>query len=93
MFCTDNRDGWARLIVAEGIKSAENTRYHTKGNLPIRVSQSLAKPYKPERVDVQFVLNDDLNLEISGRGATRTEEDHARAMITDLCFGLSLEVV
>lgn len=93
MFCTDNRDGWARLIVAEGIHSDEHVQYHTKGNLPIRVSASLAKPYRPERVDVDFTLNDDLVLEITGRGATRPEQEDARTTISDLCFGLSLKVV
>jgi len=81
-FCTDNRDGQARLVVTEEIGG----KHLTKHVLPIPVSNQLPKPYNHERVTVKFALDDDLVLHVSGKGAT--QQDGASVELHDLCFGL-----
>jgi len=85
LFCTDNRDGQARLIVKEGTGPFKD-RFSTKSVLSIPVSPSLPKPYNHERVTARFVLDEDLVLKVSAIGAIKP--DGAEAEIFDLCFAL-----
>lgn len=85
LFCTDNRDGQAKLIVKEGTCPFKD-RFATKCVLSIPVSPSLPKPYNHERVTARFVLDEDLVLRVSAVGATKP--DGAEAEIFDLCFAL-----
>jgi molecular chaperone DnaK (HSP70) len=85
LFCTDNRDGQARLIVKEGTGPFKD-RYSTKCVLSIPVSPLLPQPYNHERVTARFVLDEDLVLKVSAVGAIKPEG--AEAEIFDLCFAL-----
>lgn len=85
LFCTDNRDGQARLVVKEG-SGPYKDRLTTKAVLPVPVSPSLPKPYNHERVTAQFVLDEDLVLKVSAVGAI--EPAVAETEVYDLCFAL-----
>jgi molecular chaperone DnaK len=89
MFCTDGRDGWARLIVQESAAYGNIHQFQTKTVLPIPVSSNLNGNYHLERVAVDFMLDEDLVLHISGKGATR--EEGTSVEIVDLCFGLTTQ--
>lgn len=88
-FCTDNRDGEAKVVVKDLAGRVSATRPMLKNVLSIPVSSSLPKPYQHERVTVDFVLDDDMVLHISGKGAT--QDQGASCQIYDLCFGLKLQ--
>jgi len=85
LFCTDNRDGQARLIVKEGA-GPFNDRFVTKHVLTIPVSPQLPKPYNHERIIARFLIDDDLVLRISAKAATQSEPSVAE--VYDLCFAL-----
>ena len=85
LFCTDNRDGQARLIVKEGTGPFKD-RFSTKCVLSVPVSPSLPRPYNHERVTARFVLDEDLVLKVSAVGAIKPEV--ADAEVFDLCFAL-----
>jgi molecular chaperone DnaK (HSP70) len=82
-FCTDNRDGEAKLVLVEKYEGQEmNERV-----LGIPVSPVLPKKYNDcERVSVTLSLDDDLILHVSGKGAT--QERGASAAYHDLLFAL-----
>jgi molecular chaperone DnaK len=84
-FCTDNRDGQARLIVKEGAGPFRD-HFVTKQVLTIPVSTQLPKPYKHERVIASFVIDEDLTLRISAKAATQSER--TETVVYDLCFAL-----
>jgi molecular chaperone DnaK len=85
MFCTDNRDGQARLIVSERQWSSTDGSVRTLNVLPIPVSPYLSSQV-PERVTVSFSLDEDLILHVAGKGATQTMNYSVE--LHDLCFGL-----
>ena len=85
-FCTDNRDGEAKLVLVERFDGREmNERV-----LYIPVSRVLPARYSDsERVTVTFAMDDDLILRVFGKGATQETENTLE--IHDLLFGLSTE--
>lgn len=82
-FCTDNRDGEAKLVLVEKYEGREmNERV-----LGIPVSPVLPRKYNDcERVSVTLSLDEDLILHVSGKGAT--QERGASAEYHDLLFAL-----
>lgn len=84
-FCTDNRDGEAKLVLVEKYEGREmNERV-----LGIPVSSELPRKYNScERVSVTLSLDDDLVLRVFGKGAT--QERHATAEYHDLLFALDI---
>jgi molecular chaperone DnaK (HSP70) len=82
-FCTDNRNGDARLVITE--KNPKES-WKVKELLSIPVSPDLPEPYNHERVTVDFFLDDDLVLNIVGKGATRTAGNNTE--IFDLRYGM-----
>jgi molecular chaperone DnaK len=84
-FCTDNRDGQARLIVKEG-GGPFNDRFDNRVVLPVPISSELPKPYNHERVTARFVIDDDLVLRVSAKGATQAEGREGE--VYNLCFAL-----
>jgi molecular chaperone DnaK len=84
-YCTDNRDGQARLVVKEAAQSTSSD-YITKLVLPFPVSSALPKPYNHERVIVRFRIDENLILHVTAKAATQTEPVNAE--VYDLCFAL-----
>lgn len=86
-FCTDNRDGEAKLVLVERFDGREmNERV-----LPLPVSAELPARYNDcERVTVTFSLDDDLILRVFGKGATKSNETSME--VHDLLFALGTEV-
>jgi molecular chaperone DnaK len=82
-FCTDNRDGEAKLVLVEKYEGREmNERV-----LGIPVSRSLPRKHNDcERVSVTLSLDEDLILRAFGKGAT--QEMGANAEYHDLLFAL-----
>ena len=85
MFCTDNRDGQARLIIKERKNKDSNDGEKTLAVLPIPIISKL-KPHFPEKVIVNFSLDEDLVLQVTGKGATQDINSHVE--LHNLCFGL-----
>jgi molecular chaperone DnaK (HSP70) len=85
-FCTDNRDGEAKLVLVEQFDGREmNERV-----LPIPVSRDLPRKYNDsERVTVTFSMDHDLILHVFGKGATQERESSLE--VHDLLFGLGME--
>ena len=87
-FCTDNRDGEAKLVLVEKVGVQEKN----KGVLAIPVSPvRQAKHSDCERVTVRFSLDEDLILHIFGKGAT--QESEVTDQYHDLLFALNTESV
>jgi molecular chaperone DnaK len=82
-FCTDNRDGEAKLVLVEKYDGREmNERV-----LGIPVSHSLPRKHNDcERVSITLSLDEDLILRAFGKGAT--QEVGAKAEYHDLLFAL-----
>lgn len=87
-FCTDNRDGEAKLVLVEKYDGRElNERV-----LGIPVSPVLPHKYNDcERVSVTLSLDEDLILRVFGKGATQTAG--ASAEYHDLLFALDTREV
>jgi molecular chaperone DnaK (HSP70) len=85
-FCTDNRDGEAKLVLVEQFDGRElNERV-----LPIPVSRDLPRKHNDsERVTVTFSMDNDLILHVFGKGATQERENSLE--VHDLLFGLGME--
>jgi molecular chaperone DnaK len=86
-YCTDGRDGEARLVVCEQ-PDPSSDECVTKQVLPIPVSSDLPRPYNHERVTVSFAIDENGVLNIQGRGATQDPSRSATSSIYDLHFGL-----
>jgi molecular chaperone DnaK len=84
MFCTDNRDGEARLILRQGDGARE--RYQEVLSIPVVAGQP--RPYNHESVETTFQVDENLILKVSGYGAAKGEV--AEVSIYDLKFGLRL---
>lgn len=87
-FCTDNRDGQAKLVIKEVAGRKSSARPFTNEVLSIPVSPDLPKPYNHERVTTDFALDYDMVLHVAAKGATQTTG--ARREIYKLCFGLRI---
>lgn len=81
-YCTDHRDGVARLIIAEQKRHKE---WLTKCLMPIKVNPTLRNT-RVERVHTEFMFDEDLILRVSGYGSV--EAKRAYGQVHDLCFGL-----
>ena len=85
LFCTDNRDGVARLIV--GLVDGATGRFDRRKILTLPVSSALPYPYHHERVTASFRLDEDLVLHVDAKGATQPRGEHDE--IVDLRFALA----
>ena len=88
MFCTDNRDGQARLIL--GLHDTARGRFDRKTLMVAPVSVDLPLPYNHERIVVEVGVDDDLVLKISAKGATQSEKNRAEEEVVDLRYSVSL---
>ncbi len=88
LFCTDNRDGQARLIVKERKSKESKNGERTLEILAIPVSERLKQDFG-ERVTVTFSVDEDLILHITGKAAT--QDRNASVEIHDLRFGLKTQ--
>jgi len=86
LFCTDNRDGVAHLIIAERFRLGDPSSASTKEIVDIAVSRDLPEPYEHERVYARFSIDQDLVLQVKAHSATQRKV--ATAEIHDLAFGL-----
>jgi len=86
LFCTDNRDGVAHLVIAERLRPGDPSSAITKEIVDIGVSAKLPAPYEHERVYVTLAIDQDLVLEVKAHSATQRKV--ATAEIHDLAFGL-----
>ncbi len=86
LFCTDNRDGMAHLVIAERLRSGDPSSAVTKDIVDIGVSPKLPAPYEHERVYATFSIDRDLVLQVRAHSAT--QQKLATAEIYDLAFGL-----
>jgi molecular chaperone DnaK len=86
LFCTDNRDGEARLVLAEQARMYDRSSIRQHVVLSVPVERSLPRPYNHERVYASFRINDDLILQAQAHGATK--HTVVGAEIHDLRFGL-----
>lgn len=85
-YCTDNRDGEARLVVAETRRPGDSTSIQTKHILNIPVSSELPAPYNHERISSIFEIDENLVLWVNAWSATQGEV--VSSPLHDLCFGL-----
>lgn len=88
-YCTDNRDGEARLILAETMRPGDSSSVTVKQILSVPVNANLPRPYQHERVYSIFEVDEDLIMHVSSWSAT--QRDVNRCEIHDLCYGLRLE--
>jgi len=88
-YCTDNRDGEARLVLAETLRPGDSTSLTVKEILSVLVDAKLPKPYQHERVYAVFEVDEDLIMHVSSWSAT--QEHVSKCEIHDLCYGLRLE--
>ena len=88
LFCTDNRDGQARIIV--GLHDPDSDHFDRKVIAVAGVSDSLPKPFDHERIDVNIKVDDNLVLLIDAKGATQPVENSVRAEVVDLRYSVSL---
>src|SRR5207249_1319290 len=58
LFCTDNRDGEARLIMAEQTDSLNQNSLVHKTVIGVPVESALPRPYQHERIVVHFDLDE-----------------------------------
>lgn len=86
LFCTDNRDGVARLVVAERTHERDRRTHEAHGVLNVPVSSNLPKPYQHERVVAQFQVDEDLVLRVTGYAVAKQEA--VQTEYYDLKFGL-----
>ena len=87
-YCTDNRNGEAKLILKDRSNEYRSSKPALKNILTIPVSPELPRPYKHEKVSVDFWLDSDLIVNVKGKAATqRVGNSHE---IYDLCYGLRL---
>jgi len=85
-YCTDNREGKARLVIVESMRPGDSSSVQNKQILTISVSANLPRPYNHERVSTRFEIDENLVLCVSAWSAT--QQAVARASVHDLCFGL-----
>ncbi len=81
-FCTDNREGEARLIITTNLNGHS---YQVKEIINVPISKVLKEIYK-ERVIADFRVNQDVILRISAKGSIADKPIYTD--IHDLCYGL-----
>jgi molecular chaperone DnaK len=86
LFCTDNRDGEARLIVRQERHGIDGRIQPVSAVLSVPVSRDLPRPYNHERVYASFTVDEDFVLSVEAHGATRQQV--VRCDVHDLRFGL-----
>ena len=89
LFCTDNRDGEARLQLTEHVRGDGTgpSAQHTVLRVP--VDDALPLPYNHERVYATFSFDADLVLNVSAHGASK--QVISEAELHDLTFGLRFQ--
>ncbi|MDO8723307.1 MAG: Hsp70 family protein [Syntrophales bacterium] len=87
-FCTDNRDGQAKLVIKEVAGRKSSARPLTNEVLSIPVNPDLPSPYNHERVTADFALDEDMVLHVAAKGATQVAGSTSE--IYKLCFGLKI---
>jgi len=85
LFCTDNRDGVARLIV--GLARTSSKQFDRRTILTVPVSPDLPRPYNHERVTASFRLDEDLVLHVDAKAATQPRGGHEE--VVDLRFAVA----
>lgn len=88
-YCTDNRDGEAKLILKDSSNGYRSSKPALKQILTLPVSPDLPKPYNHEKVTVDFWLDEDLIVNVRGKAATQDKGNSCE--IYDLCYGLRLQ--
>lgn len=88
LFCTDNRDGEARLIVAQERRPGDRTTLFQQAVLRVPVSRELPRPYSHERVYATFGVDENLVLNVKAYGAA--QQRVAALSVPDLTFGLRI---
>jgi molecular chaperone DnaK len=86
LFCTDNRDGQARLVV--GLTEPANGEFKRKRIITLPVSSELPSPCNHERVTAEFAVDQDLVLHIDAKAATQSRGEHEE--VVDLKFALTI---
>lgn len=88
LFCTDNRDGQARIIL--GLYDSTRRAFDRKSTVVAPVSPDLPKPYQHERISLDMTVDQDLVLGVQAKAATRSLEDAVRVELVDLRYAVSL---
>jgi molecular chaperone DnaK (HSP70) len=87
-YCTDPRDGSAKLIVTEQVRADERGSVRQQEVLSVPVNPGLPKPYNHERVHATFQVDEDLVLKVQAWGAS--VQRVVETQVADLTFGLRL---
>jgi molecular chaperone DnaK (HSP70) len=82
-FCTDNRDGQAKLVIVEPGGHKTVTKDVVKKVISIPVT---TEKFDYERIQSKFKLDDNMILHVHAKAATQPEV--VKEEIHDLCFGL-----
>jgi molecular chaperone DnaK len=85
-YCTDQRDGEAKLIVVQSDHSDTEPRVFMREVLGIPVDPNLPKQYKHERVVVDFDIDKDMVLQLAGKA--RSQDNGSSSEVHRLSFGL-----
>jgi molecular chaperone DnaK len=88
-YCTDNRDGEARMVLVEQQRSGDTSSSQVKHVLNIPVNPTLSRAVAGERVTAQFEIDDDLEFHVSAWG--NIDEKVTEGAIHDLCFGIRVD--
>jgi len=81
-FCTDNREGEARLIITTNF---DNREHQVKEIINVPVSEVLQDIYK-ERIVADFRVDRDVILQVRAKGSVKDKPIYTE--IHDLCYGL-----
>jgi molecular chaperone DnaK (HSP70) len=88
-YCTDNRDGEARMVLVEPTRAGDSSSVRVKDVLSVPVNSRLSLASANERVTASFEIDEDLTFHVSAWGAI--DESVASLSIHDLCFGIRVE--
>jgi molecular chaperone DnaK len=88
LFCTDNRDGQARLIL--GLHDSLRSKFDRKAVVVAPVSPDLPTPYNHERIALSLQVDEDLVLKVNAKGATQPADRAVTEEIVDLRYSVSL---
>jgi hypothetical protein len=91
LFCTDNRDGQARLIL--GLHDTLRNKFDRKAVVVAPVSPDLPAPYNHERITLSLQVDEDLVLKVTAKGATQPAAGAVNEEIVDLRYSVSLSGV
>jgi len=85
-YCTDPRDGAAKLVIAEQSRLGDSGAISVKEILAVPVSRHRGSARSLERVTARFDVTEDLVLRVQAWGATVGSV--SRMEIHNLCFGI-----